>query len=106
MATESYKPGDRVEKWAGVRLKGRVIAPIYWKDCNDGTYKPPEPGDVCIEWDDGTKGYCKKHWIRHLNEVTVSPPIPEDGNAEYLPGGNFRALPTMQEDEDNEWQEN
>lgn len=100
MVTNRFKIGDRVEKWAGVRLNGRVIAPIYWKGCNDGTYKAPDPGDVCIEWDDGTKGYCKPQWLKKIEHVTVSPPTPDDTAHELLPGGNFRKMPTMTDDED------
>lgn len=67
VAVDRYIPGQRVKKWAGVQMVGTVIRPIYWKDCDDGTYKAPEPGDVCVKWDDGTKGYCKKVWLKHVS---------------------------------------
>lgn len=65
---DRFYSGDRVIKWAGVRMVGTVIRPVYWKDCDDGTYKAPDPWDVCVQWDDGTKGYVKKVWIKLLDK--------------------------------------
>lgn len=36
---------------------------MKYRNSNDGTYKAPEASDVPVEWDDGTKGYVKPHWI-------------------------------------------
>lgn len=56
------KIGTIVEKTMGVRLKGVVIKSFYWRESNDGTYKAPEKDDICVLWNDGTKGYINK-WV-------------------------------------------
>ena len=63
MAKGEFRPGVRVVKHAGVRLRGRVVNRFPWRNSNDGTYKAPEASDVPVEWDDGTKGYVKPQWI-------------------------------------------
>lgn len=63
--------GERVLKHAGVRLCGTVIAPLPLSECNDGTYKSAEDGEVCVKWDDGTNGYVKPQWIVKVGRGSV-----------------------------------
>lgn len=58
-----FPVGAKVNKTAGVRLTGVVIPKVYWRDCDDGTYKAPAKTDVCVLWSDGTKGYAMPQWL-------------------------------------------
>ena len=45
-------------------MDGTIIDYVYYKDADDGTYRPPEKKDrpVYVRWDDGTKGWiCASH---------------------------------------------
>lgn len=58
--------GTKVEKIMGVYLVGEVCRPVYWEDCNDGTFKPPTKDEVCVRWTDGTVGYIDPRFLEVL----------------------------------------
>ena len=64
------KLGDRVEKTMGVRMIGTIIAPFPWAEHTDGSYAPPGRWDVPVLWDDGTKGYIHKNFLRRIAPET------------------------------------
>ena len=58
------KPGIRVEKTMGVYLIGTVVKHFPLNQATDGTYNPKTKNEVPVEWDDGTKGYINKCYLR------------------------------------------
>ena len=60
----TFSIGTRVRKEMGVPLKGRIIAPFYWGESNDGTFKAPGDDDVPVRWDNGEKGWANKAWLQ------------------------------------------
>lgn len=68
--TEAYDtefaPGTKVKKTMGIRQKGVVVKPFYWKDSTDGTYKEPGKDYIPIEWEDGTKGYAFAGYLKMI----------------------------------------
>ena len=57
---KTFSVGKRVRKTMGIKGEGTVVPPFRWEESNDGSYKPPDKGDVPVKWDDGTKGYSHK----------------------------------------------
>lgn len=60
-----FNIGDHVSKVMGCRMEGKVVAPFFWKDSNDGTYRAPVSGDkpVWVQWNNGTKGWIHASFV-------------------------------------------
>ena len=65
--SKKFKVGDRVHKGMGVKSNGTVVAPFYWRDSTDGTYRDLD-SKVHVKWDDGTKGIIQPQFIKKINE--------------------------------------
>jgi hypothetical protein len=68
MLKKEAKIGTRVTTNMGCRRTGRVVTMMPLSACNDGTYRLPERGEVCVgvKWEDGTQGIAN---VKHLEVV-------------------------------------
>src|SRR5208282_4645232 len=72
---QPFQIGQRVQKTMGVRLTGRVIAPVPRSQWSDGTYRAPNSRDqaVWVQWSDGTKGWVSAGHLAPAEEGHVDP---------------------------------
>ena len=59
-----FKPNIKVMTIMGTKRTGKIIKNFHWKDSTDGTYAAPGKNDIPVLWDDGTKGFHSKKYLK------------------------------------------
>lgn len=59
--------GTKVVTIMGCHREGVIVRPFCYRDSNDGTYRPPNKDELPVQWNDGTKGYHNRYYMKEVS---------------------------------------